>query len=109
MGRHGVTEHERSGPQPFLVDVEMALDLREAVRRDDIKATVDYAAVARHVKRIVERNSFNLVETLADSIAVQLLKRYPVETVTVRVGKTKAGLDLPGGYPVIELTRVKRG
>lgn len=108
IGRHGVTESERAEPQPFVVDVEMSLDFRRAAELDDIRETVDYAVVARHVKRIVEKKSFNLVESLANGIADQLLKRYPIEAVTVRVGKPRATLGMPGSYPMVELTRAKR-
>lgn len=76
MGRHGCSEEERSKPQPFVVDVELYLDLSEASKSDDLGDTIDYAAVIDDIKKIVGGTSRNLIETVAQEIADFLLRRY---------------------------------
>ena len=85
--RVGVPEWERRKRQKILLDLELRLDLRKAGRNDRVDQTVDYAAVAREVKALVEGRPFVLVEAMAESAAGLVLKRFHVKEVTVRVRK----------------------
>lgn len=51
---HGVNPEERALGQRFLVDVALATDLRAAGRGDDLARTIDYSAVYKRVRAIVE-------------------------------------------------------
>ena len=94
-GRHGVLPAERALGGRFVVDVEAALDLRAAGARDDLAATVDYAALYEEVRAIVEGPPLNLIEGVAERVAERLLRAFPPLTaVTVRVHKPSA--PLPG-------------
>jgi 7,8-dihydroneopterin aldolase/epimerase/oxygenase len=53
-GRHGTLPAERELGQPFVVDVELRLDLRPAGLSDDLMQTVDYGEVHRRAREIVE-------------------------------------------------------
>lgn len=75
-GRHGCSEEERKHLQPFVVDVELYLDLSRAGKSDDLGDTIDYAAVISDIKKIVGGTSRNLIETVAQEIADLLLRRY---------------------------------
>src|SRR5512142_1661865 len=86
-GHHGVSPEEQAVGRPFEVDVEMALDLRAAGERDDLSATVDYAAVCALVARINEAGPYRLLEAFAERIAKEVLSRPEVREVTVRVRK----------------------
>ncbi|MEW6635181.1 MAG: dihydroneopterin aldolase [Actinomycetota bacterium] len=87
-GRHGTLPAERELGQPFVVDVELSLDLREAGRSDDLRKTVDYSRVHERAKEIVEGKPVNLTETVAERIASAVLKEHPmVEAVRVKVRK----------------------
>jgi len=95
FGRHGAIPAEQELGGRFVVDVEATLDLRSAGARDDLAATVDYAAVYEQVRAIVEDSRFNLIEALAERIAARLLGQFPpIEAVTVRVHKPAA--PIPG-------------
>jgi len=83
----GVPESERRRRQRVLLDLELALDLRKAGRSDRVKHTVDYAAVAREVKKLMEGRPFILVEAMAELVAGLILKRFRVKGVTVRIRK----------------------
>jgi dihydroneopterin aldolase len=94
-GRHGVLPAERALGGRFVVDVEAALDLRAAGERDDLAATVDYAAMYEEVRAIVEGAPLNLIEAVAEGVARRLLAAFPpLQAVTVRVHKP--GAPLPG-------------
>lgn len=91
-GTHGVHEVEQRHPQPFEVDVELALNLQPAGLADDLEQTIDYAAVFEACRQIVESTRFNLVEALAEAIAQEILSGFPADEVTVRVRKPQVRL-----------------
>ena len=100
----GVPEAERRRRQKVLIDLELGLDLKKAGRTDRVEATVDYAAVAREVKRLAEGRSFRLVEAMAESVAQAVRRRFRVKQVRVRIRK----FSVPGvGSVGVEITRGK--
>src|SRR5918994_3486728 len=87
-GRHGTLPAERELGQPFVVDLELRLNLRPAGLSDDLEQTVDYGEVHRRTKEIVEGPPVNLTETVAERIAAAVLEEHPpVEAVRVKVAK----------------------
>jgi 7,8-dihydroneopterin aldolase/epimerase/oxygenase len=85
---HGVNPEERTLGQRFTVDVVMAVDLRRAGQSDDLADTVSYSAVYKTVRGIVEGESRQLIEAVAEEIAAAILAEFPpVERVTVTVRK----------------------
>jgi len=104
-GHHGVHEEERKLGQRFTVDLELVLDLREAGRRDDLAASVDYERVHALVVEIGTREQFRLLEALATRIASAILEQFPVQQVRVRATKPSPPiLGVIGGVSV-EITR----
>lgn len=93
-GRHGTLPAERDLGQPFVVDIELRLDLQPAGLSDDLTQTVDYSEVHRQAKEIVEGPPVSLIETLAERIASTVLKDFStVEAVDVKVAKPNVRLD----------------
>ena len=93
-GYHGTLPAERELGQPFVVDVELRLDLRPAALSDDLTRSVDYGEVHRRAKEIVEGPPVNLIETVAERIAAAVLENYPlVEAARVKVVKPDVRLD----------------
>ena len=70
-GRHGVNPEEQVLGQRFEVDVDLRVDTRPAGLQDDLRLTINYAQVYKAVKQIVEEERFDLIETLAETIAMQ--------------------------------------
>ena len=98
----GVPSAERRKRQKILIDLALALDLRKAGRSDRVELTVDYAAVAREVKKLAEGRPFVLAEAIAEAAADRVLERFKVDQVTVRVRK----FSVPGTARVgVEITR----
>lgn len=109
-GRHGTLSAERELGQPFVVDVELYLDLRPAGLSDDLTQTVDYGEVHRRAQEIVEGPPVNLTETVAERIAAVILENYPaVEAVRVKVAKPHVRLgDTVLAGSAVEISR-RRG
>ena len=106
MGRHGVLAPEHLAPQPFVVDLSMAVDLRRAGETDALEDTVDYGAVFAAVREIVEGPHADLIEALAARIARAVLDLAPpVREVTVRVRKPEAPLPGDFEWAGVEITR----
>jgi 7,8-dihydroneopterin aldolase/epimerase/oxygenase len=87
-GHHGTLPAEKELGQPFVVSIELRLDLRPAGTSDDLTKTVDYGEIHRMARDIVEGPPVQLIETLAEKIAVGALQYHPVvEAVKVKVSK----------------------
>lgn len=107
FGCHGVLPVEKKKPQPFLVDVEMSLDLAPAGRSDNLADTVNYDEIFHAVRRIVEDRSFNLIEALAETIAEKLLSDFPLQDVEVTVYKPQAPVEGNFNYFAINIKRFR--
>jgi 7,8-dihydroneopterin aldolase/epimerase/oxygenase len=87
-GHHGTLPAENELGQPFVVSIELHLDLRRAGSSDDLTMTVDYSEVHRMARDIVEGPPVKLTETLAERIAAGVLRDHPAaEAVRVKVAK----------------------
>ena len=93
-GAHGVEEEERRLGQLFLYDVE--LDVGERGADDRIEDAVDYRDVALAVRAVSERR-FDLLEALASAVADELLTRFALDWLRVRVRKPEVA---PAGMAV---------
>lgn len=105
FGYHGVLPEEKRSGQPFIVTVEMYLDLEPAGRSDDLTRTVNYAEAFEKVKEITEQKRFDLIEALAEAIADELLINFQIEKVTVIIDKPQAPLPGKSLGARVEITR----
>jgi dihydroneopterin aldolase len=87
FGHHGCLADERSAGVHLDVDVEVRTDTREAARTDRVEDTIDYARLVEKCRRVVEEDSYHLVETVAERLAEGLLEDPKVASVRVRVAK----------------------
>jgi dihydroneopterin aldolase len=106
FGYHGVLAEERANGQRFLVDLELEVDLKRAGEHDDLAATVDYSAVAKHALSVIEGEPFDLIETVAQRVAQQVLSDPLVESVAVTVHKPEAPVGVP--FADVSVTVVRR-
>lgn len=108
-GYHGVFEEERKLGQRFYVDLELELDLRQAGVSDDFSRTVNYAEVHELVKKIVEGQSFKLIEALAERIASSVLDTYTmVDALTVHVTKPHPPFDIHFEGVTVQIHRSRK-
>ena len=92
-GFHGVNPEERVLGQRFVVDVAISIDLQRAGQSDDLVDTVSYSDLYKLVRGIVEGTPRNLLESVAEVIASEVLQVFPpVLAVRVTVRKPEAPL-----------------
>ena len=107
FGHHGVFDSERKQGQRFVVDVSCTLDLSAAASTDDLGQTIDYGALAKAVAADVERDPLNLIEALADRIALTCLRYDAIQCVEVTVHKPQAPMPVDVTDVTVTLTRSK--
>jgi 7,8-dihydroneopterin aldolase/epimerase/oxygenase len=109
-GYHGVRPDEQSLGQRFVVDIAMECDLRDAARTDDLAHTINYSEVHTQVKEIVQGPPINLIESLAERIALAILARHHrAKAVRVKVSKPQVRLgDTVLAGAAVELYRRRR-
>jgi dihydroneopterin aldolase len=103
-GFHGALEEEQRQGQRFVFDVTLVAH-DAGVRSDHLADTVDYTAVVARVREISDGRRFNLIEALAAAVADDLLQRFPVSRVRVRVRKPEVQLDVPAEYTAATVER----
>ncbi len=86
----GVRAWERHLRQPLLIDLGLAIDAASVAATDLLDDALDYGAVARRVTELTEASSFQLIETLAETVATMLLDEFAPASVTVKVSKPGA-------------------
>ena len=93
IGHHGVFDFEKRDGQVFKVDLALGLDTRPAARSDDLQDTVDYGSLVAAVKKAIEHDPVDLIETLAERIAEVCLTDTRVEWAEVTVHKPDAPIE----------------
>jgi dihydroneopterin aldolase len=87
----GVLASEKTNGQIFLVDVELEMLPILACETDRLTDTVNYAEAYEIIRKIFERESFDLVERLCGVIVQRLLQAFSlVNGVIVTVRKPQA-------------------
>lgn len=82
--------------QKFVISIELECDVRKAGQTDDLNYSVNYAEVAAFVTKKATRNTFQLIEKLAEYLAQEILLQYDaVRAVTLEVKKPWAPVHLP--------------
>ena len=107
FGHHGARPYEKEAGQRLEVDLEIEPVNEVAEHSDRLADAVDYDAIYRTVREVVEGRSFHLLEALAAATAEELLARFPMRRVRVRFAKQNLGWTT-GGRAVIEVTRERR-
>ncbi|MBX9906558.1 dihydroneopterin aldolase [Patescibacteria group bacterium] len=85
IGNHGVGAPERSKPQRFECDIELRQKPREW--GDSIKKTYNYMDAHEIARKEFEEQSFKLIESIGENIALGILKNPKIESVSVTIRK----------------------
>ena len=103
---HGVNPEEKENGQHFYVNADLYLDLSKAGKTDELTATAHYGHVCKTITRVMQAQSYDLIERAAEVTAEAILKEYPVvREVRVEVKKPEAPVKLPFGMISVEVTR----
>lgn len=93
FGRHGVFDFEREQGQDFLIDVTLHVSTARAAASDDVADTVHYGELAERIVTIVEGEPVNLIETVAERIADEILTDARIARTEVTVHKPEAPIS----------------
>lgn len=103
FANHGVFEEEKRLGQVFLLTIEMQLNLKTAGTTDRLTDSIDYGAICHLVEQFVQKDTYNLVETVALKVTEGILNQYAsIQLVRTTVKKPWAPIKLP--LETIELT-----
>lgn len=106
FGYHGVLQEENVLGQKFFIDIELYLDLKKAGLSDNVDDTISYADVYDNVKNIVENKKFNLLEALAEDIAMTTLNNYSnLQEISINIRKPEAPVNGIFDYFGVEIRR----
>ena len=86
-GFHGLTEAEQELGNRFQIDISLEVDISAPAASDRITDAVDYRQIHAVVVDWIEKRRFKLLEAMAEGLAVEILTRFPVESVTLRLKK----------------------
>lgn len=90
---HGLLDEEKKLGQRFLIDLIIEADLKVAGLTDNIEKTVNYALVYEKVKDVTINRNYDLIEALAENIAIEVLKDKKIKKLKVRVNKPAAPIQ----------------
>ncbi len=102
-GRHGVLPEEAVLGQPWILDLDLVVDITQAAASDDLTHTVNYAEVYNLCRDIVTGERFALIEALAHRILSAVLAAHPrVLSATLTIHKPH--VPIPGDHAGVALT-----
>lgn len=83
----GIYPHEQQLPQTLQVDIGVWAAVTPAANSEDVANTINYDSLARLVIEVCRRRHFPLLETVAETLAAEVLEATPAERVTLEVHK----------------------
>jgi dihydroneopterin aldolase len=86
----GVHDHEKLGPQPLVISVDLTVREDPGDHRDQLGRVVCYESIVRLIQGICRNGHLNLIETLAEHIAEGCLEDQRIQAARVRVEKPEA-------------------
>ena len=104
-GRHGVYEFEKEKDGLFELDAELFLNLKSAGKSDDLARTVNYDEAVGIITEVFNSKDRNLIESVAEDIARELLSKYTISKVIIRIRKPHAPISANFDTVEVELDR----
>lgn len=96
FANHGVYKEEQENGQDFFINAVLYTDTRKAGVTDDLEESTNYGEVCHFINRFVSENVYKLIETVAENLAREILKRFPlVKALDLEVRKPEAPIGLP--------------
>lgn len=103
---HGVNPEEKQDGQNFILDITAKIDLSNACQSDDLEDTVSYSKVLKTAMRVMQEQSYDLLERAAQRVAEQILQEYhAILEVTVLLKKPEAPIKAKFDFVAVEITR----
>lgn len=105
-GYTGAFPEENVLGQWFRVDLIVTLDLARAGITDALSDTYDYSEAVHAVQDLIQRQTFNLIETVASEVAKAVLQTDErLSQITVKLTKLMPPVPNFSGNVALEITR----
>lgn len=101
----GVHDWERKLRQAISIDLDIELDTKVAAESDQLKDTIDYAAIAQRLTEFAAATEFRLIEALAEACARLVLVEFNLKRLTLTLHKPGAIRTASGVALRIERSR----
>jgi dihydroneopterin aldolase len=88
MTHIGVHDWEKRILQPLSFDIQIPIDTKNC--DDKLAKTIDYDKLCKAVTQFVEGCAFELIETVADKIALFIKEKFNINQLTITVTKPYA-------------------
>lgn len=106
FANHGVYPEETVLGQKFVVSAVMYTQTRNAGKKDDLLASINYGEVSHMITEFLQKNTYKLLEAAVENLAEMLLLSLPLlEKITLRIEKPWAPVGLPLKTVAVEITR----
>lgn len=103
---HGVFPEEKEKGQHFYVNLVLYTDTRGAGQKDELTLSTHYGEVCHLVTKWMQEHQYDLIETVAETVAEQILLQYPlVWAADVEIRKPQAPIGLPLGSVSVRIHR----
>lgn len=103
---HGALQEEQNIGGKFEVDVDIETDFSEAVINDELHLTINYHEIYQFIDKIVHKEKFYLIETLAERIAEGLMERFKL-ILKLSVCVRKRSVPVGGMLDYVEAEVIK--
>jgi dihydroneopterin aldolase/2-amino-4-hydroxy-6-hydroxymethyldihydropteridine diphosphokinase len=106
FGFHGVNQEEKTMGQKFIIDVLLDMDMTEAVDKDSLNDTINYAELCHELLNVFKSEKHDLIERAAVVLCDYILLNYKqVNEVELTLKKPWAPVHLPLEYPAVRMVR----
>lgn len=106
FAKHGVFPEENVLGQKFVISAILYTSTRQAGLTDDLTKSIHYGEVSHMMKRFLEEHTFQLLETVTERLAQEMLLTIPgLFKVTLELKKPWAPVGLPLETVSVEITR----
>lgn len=103
---HGVFPDEKRRGQLFLVNAVLYTDTRKAGKSDQLEQSTDYGDVCNFITEWMENNNCNLIETVAEKLAENVLLKYDlINEIDLEIRKPEAPIEQPFGCVSVKIHR----
>ena len=105
FGYHGALEQEQEIGGRYEVDIDLIGDFNKPSKSDKLSDAIDYQMVYELVREKVEHSKYHLIERLADEVAEDVLDKFKLNKVNVRLRKRNVPIGGVIDFVEVELSR----
>lgn len=103
---HGVFPEEKRQGQTFMINAVLYTDTRKPGKADQLEQATDYGDVCRFMTEWMQKYTFDLIETVAEKLAQEILLKYDLITaIDLEIRKPDAPIEQPFGCVSVKIHR----